>query len=135
MRGVSDAPPAAAPFAAMPPAEAPPAAAPAAPAGAPRARGAADEALEPPYHLVLLDDDHHSYAYVIEMLGKLFGYGRAKAFALARIVDGTGRAVVETADRERVTRDQRRIHSYGPDPRIPASKGSMSAVVERADAP
>ena len=116
----------------MPPAEAPPAVA---PAEAPRADGATDEALEPPYHLVLLDDDHHSYAYVIEMLGKLFGYGRGKAFALARIVDGTGRAVVETAGRERVTRDQRRIHAYGPDPRIPASKGSMSAVVERADGP
>ncbi len=114
----------------MPPAVTSPAGAPAA---APRGGEAADEALEPPYHLVLLDDDHHSYAYVIEMLGALFGYGRAKAFALARIVDGTGRAVVETADRERVTRDRERIHGYGPDPRIATSKGSMSAVVERAD--
>ena len=96
------------------------------------AEGGTDAALEPRYHLVLLDDDHHSYAYVFEMLGAIFGYGRGKAFALARIVDSEGRAIVETADRERVTRNQRRIHARGADPRIPASRGPMSAIVERA---
>ena len=35
-------------------------------------------ALAPLYHLVLLDDDDHTYGYVIEMLGKIFGYGRDK---------------------------------------------------------
>ena len=34
----------------------------------------------PPYNVVLLDDDHHTYAYVIEMLGKVFGYDERKAF-------------------------------------------------------
>ena len=106
----------------------------AAPVEAPREAGAPESALEPLYHLVLLDDDHHTYAYVIEMLGKVFGYGREKAFAMARMVDAEGRVVVETAEHERVTRDQRKIHSYGPDHRIPASKGSMSAVVEPAEA-
>ena len=37
----------------------------------------------PPYNVVLLDDDHHTYAYVIEMLGKLFGYDKQKAFKMA----------------------------------------------------
>ena len=31
-----------------------------------------------------------------------------------------------------VTRHQRQIHSYGPDPRVSRCKGSMSAVVEEA---
>ena len=35
------------------------------------------------------------------MLGRLFGYGREKAFAIAAIVDGQGRAVVETASHSR----------------------------------
>ena len=33
----------------------------------------------PPYNVVLLDDDDHSYAYVIEMLGDVFGYDVDKA--------------------------------------------------------
>ena len=92
----------------------------------------AGRALAPRYHLVLLDDDHHSYAYVIEMLGRIFGYAKEKAFALARIVDTQGRVIVETAGHEQVTRNQEKIHGYGADPRIPASKGSMSALVEEA---
>ena len=31
-----------------------------------------EDALTPLYHLVLLDDDEHSYEYVIDMLQKLF---------------------------------------------------------------
>ncbi len=104
-----------------------------APVEAPREADAPDSALEPLYHLVLLDDDQHTYAYVIEMLGKIFGYGREKSFALARIVDTAGRVVVETDSHERVTLDQGKIHGYGADPRIPTSKGSMSAIVEAVD--
>ena len=92
----------------------------------------AGQQLAPRYHLVLLDDDYHTYAYVIEMLGDIFGYGREKAFALARMVDTQGRVIVETAGHEQVTQHQRRIHGYGADPRIDASQGSMSALVEEA---
>lgn len=84
------------------------------------------------YHLVLLDDDDHSYGYVVEMLGRLFGCGKEKAFAIAAMVDGHGRAIVETADYDRVSRDQGRIHDYGPDPRVERCAGSMSALVEEA---
>ncbi len=88
--------------------------------------------LEPVYHLLLLDDSEHSYEYVIEMLGAIFGYAPEKAYALACMVDHTGRVVVETGDRDRVTRHQHQIHAYGADPRIPGSRGSMSAVIEPA---
>ena len=91
-----------------------------------------DTALAPLYQLVLLDDDEHTYQYVVEMLGSIFGYGREKAFALASIVDHAGRVVLETAGYEQVTGHQRQVHSYGADPRIPQCKGSMSAVVEEA---
>jgi ATP-dependent Clp protease adaptor protein ClpS len=91
-----------------------------------------EPALEPLFHLILLDDNDHTYEYVVELLGHVFGYAKAKAFALACVVDNEGRAIVETAARERVLRDQRRIHSYGSDPRIPRCAGSMSAVLEPA---
>lgn len=84
------------------------------------------------YHLVLLDDDQHTYAYVIEMLGSVFGYGPEKSYALATMVDTTGRAILETADLDTVTRHQRAVHAYGADRRIPTSKGSMTTTIEEA---
>ena len=88
--------------------------------------------LEPPWHVVLLDDQDHSYQYVIEMLGSIFGYGPEKAFAMARIVDTQGRVIVVTTTHEKALAYQSRIHLYGADPGIPHSKGSMSAIVEQA---
>ncbi len=96
--------------------------------------GSTSDQLEPLYHLLLIDDDQHSYAYVVEMLGSVLGYGPEKAFVLARIVDTEGRVIIETASHDRVTEHQRQIHSYGADPRIATSLGSMSAVVELAPA-
>ena len=84
------------------------------------------------YHLVLLDDDQHTYAYVIEMLGRIFGYGPEKSFALASMVDTTGRAILETAGLDTVTQHQAAVHGYGADRRIPTSKGSMTATIEEA---
>lgn len=91
-----------------------------------------DQALEPPYHLVLLDDNEHTYGYVIAMLGALFGYGREKAFAIACIVDGEGRAVVMTGPKGEVELKQEAIHSFGADPLMPECKGSMTAILEPA---
>lgn len=88
--------------------------------------------LERPYHLVLLNDDDHTYQYVIEMLGAVLGYQPEKAFALACIVDSEGRATIETASHDEVTRHQRTIDTYGPDPRVRRCRGSMSAVIEPA---
>jgi ATP-dependent Clp protease adaptor protein ClpS len=87
------------------------------------------------YHLILLDDDQHTYDYVIEMLGSIFGYGPKKAWALARVVDTQGRVILETASRERCEGHQSQIHAYGADPRMPTSLGSMSAILEEAGTP
>ena len=86
-----------------------------------------------PWRLVLIDDDDHSYEYVIEMLGALFGYGREKSFALARIVDTQGRVTLMTGERDACGAKQSRVHAYGADPRIPHCRGSMSAILEEAD--
>jgi ATP-dependent Clp protease adaptor protein ClpS len=88
--------------------------------------------LLPPWNVVLLDDDDHSYDYVIEMLRRLFGHNVMDAIGMAREVDLTGRVIVLTTHRERAELERDRIHSYGADPRIPRCKGSMSAVIEPA---
>ena len=89
--------------------------------------------IQRPWRLVLMDDNDHTYEYVIEMLAHVFGYAKEKSFALARIVDTEGRVTVMTGTREDCEAKQSGIHAYGADPRIPHCKGSMSAVVEEAD--
>lgn len=89
--------------------------------------------LDKRYHLILLDDDEHTYGYVIRMLGALFGYSREKAFAMACIVDSQGQCILMTGSREEVERKQNQVHSFGADPDMPASKGPMSAIIEEAD--
>lgn len=94
---------------------------------APQARTA------PRWHVVLLDDDDHTYAYVIEMLCQIFGHGAERAYRMACEVDASGRVIVDTTHLERAELKQQQIHSYGPDPRLPRSAGSMTARLERAD--
>jgi len=87
----------------------------------------------PHYHIVLLDDDDHTYEYVIEMLTALFRHSRAKAFRMAVMVDMAGRVIVDTTTKERAELKRDQIHAYGPDWRIDHCRGSMSAVVEPAE--
>jgi len=90
------------------------------------------ERLAPLYNVVLLDDDDHTYDYVVEMLQKLFLMSQAQAFGHAVEVDTTGRTVVITCELPQAEFARDQIQAYGPDPRLPRSKGSMRAVIEPA---
>ena len=81
------------------------------------------------FHVVLLDDDEHTYDYVIEMLQKLFVLPHDVAFNHAVEVDTTGRTIVITCERPEAEFARDQIHAYGADPRMAKSKGSMSAVL------
>jgi ATP-dependent Clp protease adaptor protein ClpS len=87
----------------------------------------------PPYNVVLLDDDDHSYEYVIEMLEVLFAHPPEKGYQLAREVDSTGRVIVLTTTKEHAELKRDQIHAYGADPRISRCKGSMRATIEPAE--
>lgn len=88
---------------------------------------------QPPYNVILHDDDDHSYEYVIEMLGKVFGHSVRKAFRMAEEVDSTGRVIVDTTTLERAELKRDQIHGYGPDWRLPRCKGAMRATIEPAE--
>ncbi len=87
----------------------------------------------PPYHVVLLNDDDHTYDYVIDMLRSLFGHPREKGFLLATEVDKTGRAIVLTTNKEHAELKRDQIHAFGRDWRIDGCAGSMSAIIEPAE--
>jgi ATP-dependent Clp protease adaptor protein ClpS len=88
--------------------------------------------LVPLYRVVLLDDNDHSYDYVIEMLQKIFVFTLQEAFRHAEEVDFKGRTILITCELPQAEFARDQIRQYGPDPRMPSSKGSMSAVVEPA---
>jgi ATP-dependent Clp protease adaptor protein ClpS len=98
------------------------------PAPGPGASG--QEAEEPLFRVVLLDDDDHTYDYVVEMLENLFCMAHAQAFQHAVEVDTAGRTVVMTCERPAAEYARDQIHAYGADWRMPRSKGSMSAILE-----
>ncbi len=87
----------------------------------------------PRWHVVLLNDDDHTYEYVIEMLMKLFSHDLETAFRMACEVDKSDRVVVDTTSKERAELKRDQIHGYGADWRLARSAGSMSAEIEPAE--
>lgn len=85
------------------------------------------------WNVVLLDDDDHSYEYVIRMMQSLFGHPVEKAFRIAQTVDTQGRAVCLTTHKEHAELKRDQIHAFGRDPLMRSSKGSMSSIIEPAD--
>ena len=102
------------------------------PSRSPETGSRQDDERAPLFHVVLLDDDEHTYDYVVEMLTKVFCLSAEAAFQRAVEVDTTGRTIVITCEREQAEFGRDQIHAYGADPRMAKSKGSMSAVVEPA---
>src|SRR5579871_2823122 len=88
------------------------------------------EDLVPRYHVVLLDDNDHTYDYVIEMLQKILVFSLDQAYRHAEEVDRCGRTVLITCELPQAEFARDQIHGYGADPRLPRSRGSMSAVIE-----
>jgi ATP-dependent Clp protease adaptor protein ClpS len=86
----------------------------------------------PLYNVVLLDDDEHTYDYVIEMLCRLFLMSESQAYNHAVEVDSTGRTIVITCELPEAEFGRDQIHGYGMDWRMPNCKGSMRATIEPA---
>jgi ATP-dependent Clp protease adaptor protein ClpS len=88
------------------------------------------KALTEPIHeelfeIVLVDDDEHSYEYVIRMLGEVFGYSEEEAFRAAKEVDTHGEMVLGIADRTEAEALRDKVSARGPDPLLQRSKTSM----------
>lgn len=94
------------------------------------AHAAARPRRQPRYHVILWNDDDHSYHYVIEMLLRLFAHPPERGLRLAREVDVQGRAVVLTTTREHAELKRDQIHAFGADRLVASSKGAMRASIE-----
>ena len=88
------------------------------------------EKLEPRYNVILLDDNDHTYEYVIEMLMKIFGHSKKTSYEMACEVDFLGTVAVYNGNKNEAEEKRDLILSYGPDWRLDRSKGSMNARIE-----
>ena len=79
----------------------------------------------PQYHVVLFDDNHHTYDYVIEMLMSIFGHNSSVAFQMACEVDILGKVIVFTSNKEHAEHKMTQIINWGADWRIEHSTTSM----------
>lgn len=88
--------------------------------------------MEPPWHVILLDDNYHTFQYVIDMLHAIFGHSRELGKRMAEEVDEKGRVIVATVHKELAELRQQQIEEYGPDPAEASPQGqvSMKALIE-----
>lgn len=90
------------------------------------------ERRQPPYNVVLVNDDDHSFDYVINMCQKLFGHPIERGYQIAKQVDEQGRSIVWTGALELAELKRDQIHGFGADPLIARCQGSMTAEIEPA---
>jgi ATP-dependent Clp protease adaptor protein ClpS len=88
---------------------------------------------QPPYHVILWNDESHTYEYVIAMMMEVFGFPLEKGFQIAKEVDTQGRAIVLTTTMEHAELKRDQIHAYGKDAQISTCKGSMWSTIEPAE--
>ncbi len=84
------------------------------------------------YHVILLNDDDHTYDYVVEMLVEIFAFDETKAYEHTVEVDTKGHSRLATYPLTEAEKKRDQIHSYGADWRLPRSAGSMAALIEPA---
>lgn len=82
------------------------------PAARPETREETRTERQPPYHVILENDDHHSMQFVVEVLCKVFGFVVEKALALMMQAHNAGRAIVWTGAREVAELKQEQIISF-----------------------
>jgi ATP-dependent Clp protease adaptor protein ClpS len=85
---------------------------------------------QPRYHVILWDDSHHTFNYVIHMCQILFGHTLEKGLETAKEVHTKGRAILLTTTKEHAELKQEQIHAFGRDPLASQCAGSMSATIE-----
>ena len=87
---------------------------------------------QPPYNVIILNDEEHTFEYVIEMLVKIFSHSLTIAETLTWRIHNTGRAIVLTTHRELAELKREQVLAYGPDPRMSISKGPLGCYIEPA---
>jgi ATP-dependent Clp protease adaptor protein ClpS len=70
---------------------------------------------QPPYAVIVFNDDVHSFQYVLETFQKVFGYTTEKCYILTLQIHLAGRGIVWSGPKEVAELKRDQICSSGPD--------------------
>ena len=91
----------------------------------------------PMWHVILLNDEEHTYQYVIALIQEVFKKEQEEAFQLTFKIDKEGQAICVTCSKERAELYQEQVKSWGVDPLMifngKMSTGSIACVIEPAE--
>jgi len=71
--------------------------------------------IQPPYAVIIENDDFHTYPYVIDVMQKVFSFSKEKAFLHAEKVHVEGEALVWSGSLEVAELKRDQVKSAGPD--------------------
>lgn len=83
---------------------------------------------QPPYAVVLHNDECNGMDYVVEVLRKVFHYDRVRAISLMMTAHLTGRCIVWTGSLEVAELKADQVKSCGPDPTMKSRGASTLGV-------
>lgn len=70
---------------------------------------------QPPYAVIIENDDLHTFEYVILLIQKVFGYNQQKAYLLTSDIHDTGRVVAWSGSKEVAELKCEQVKNFGPD--------------------
>ncbi|MGI9516120.1 MAG: ATP-dependent Clp protease adaptor ClpS [Pirellulaceae bacterium] len=85
---------------------------------------------QPPYAVILHNDDFNTMPFVVSVLRKVFGYGRVKSMRLMLHAHLRGRVVIWSGMREVAELKADQVKSCGPDPDAPGPALPLRVSVE-----
>ena len=96
-----------------------------------------DTKTTPMWNVILINDEEHTYDYVMALLQEVFKKEKEQAFVITYKVDKTGSAIVVTVPKERAELYQEQVKSWGADPIMllsnKQSTGSIQCEIEPAE--
>ncbi len=95
-----------------------------------KAKGKQKPKRQPRYHVLLWNDNDHTFEYVIRMMKNLFGHPRERGMQIALEVHEKGKACCLTTTMEHAELKRDQIHAFGADAMATNSKGSMWSTIE-----
>ena len=91
-----------------------------------------DQSELPIYGLVVLNDDTHTFDYVISLFHDVFGISPDTGYGMAETIHLQGWRVVFTGTWQEVVQKRAEVLAYGPDPRMPNSTGPLKVEIHEA---
>ena len=91
------------------------------------------DAHDPFHRLVLLNDEEHTYQFVVDLLVRSFGASQMEACEKAIEINRDGKASVFIGPFDAAQHLRDIVVAAGADPTLPDSTGPLQVVIERID--